>query len=151
MQIECGRAHHGGTRAARASDVRTPGHRPDAPEEEVGDSLALVREEAGVRTEIVEREARARVRVIEEPATIEVRRLREHFRVTREPLDRMPVGYRIRESRTLSVPVREEDVRIEKRSVLVEEVALRTRPVERTDALRTTLRREDLDEETSTR
>ena len=119
--------------------------------EESSESLTLAREQARVRTEVVEREARARVRVVEEPATLEVQRLREHFRVSREPLERTSVGYRIREPRTLSVPVREEDVQVEKRSVLVEEVAFRRRPLEGRDTVRTTLRREELDDESEAR
>ena len=131
--------------------MSAPEPRPDKPQEEVADSLALAREEARVRTEMVEREARARVRVVEEPATLEVSRLRENFRVRREPLERTSVGYRIREPQTLSVPVHEEHVRVEKRSVLVEEVAVRTRRVDRTDPVRTTLRREELDQESEAR
>lgn len=116
-------------------------------DDDTPDALTLAREEAHVRSELVEREARASVRVVEEPVTLEVQRVREHVRVSREPLDRISVGYRIREPQELRVPVHEEQVWIEKRSVAVEEVALRKRSVESREAVRTTLRREELVDE----
>jgi uncharacterized protein (TIGR02271 family) len=82
--------------------------------------------------------------VVAEEKTMEVPRTREEVVVERRPVDRRPSDRPIGEGgETFEVPVREERVTTEKEPVVYEEVEVGKRPVQETERVSGTVRREE--------
>ncbi len=83
--------------------------------------------------------------VVSEQRTLQVPVTREEVTLERHPVERRPSDRPIDESgETISVPVHEEQVRAEKRTVVYEEVGVDKRAVQETEHVSDTVRREEL-------
>jgi uncharacterized protein (TIGR02271 family) len=83
--------------------------------------------------------------VVAEQRTMEVPITREEVTIERHPVDRRPAERPMSESgETISVPVHEEQVRAENRTVVYEEVGLDKREVAETEHVSGTVRREEV-------
>ena len=118
------------------------------------------REESGVTVELRQEELAARTRtveagrvslgteVVEQQATLDVPLTHEEVTIERRPVDRRPADQPITDSsaaETLSVPVREERVAVDKQAVVYEEVSLGKRAVQETHQVSDTVRKEVVD------
>jgi uncharacterized protein (TIGR02271 family) len=82
--------------------------------------------------------------VVSEKRTLDVPVTREEVTIQRQPVDRRPSDRPIDENaQTISVPVREEQVELEKRAVVYEEVGVNKQQVHETEHLSDTVRREE--------
>ncbi len=106
--------------------------------------IPLAHEDATARTQWVERGAvRLRTRVVERRETVRVPRMRERLHVTKERLERVPVDYEITGPRERSFILHEEHVALTRRPVVVEQVVLRSHPVQGLELTGTKVRREE--------
>jgi uncharacterized protein (TIGR02271 family) len=110
-----------------------------------GRTLELREEELSARKRSVQSgEVTLTTDVISEQRTMDVPVTREEVTVERKPVDRRPSDRPISESdQTISVPVHEEQVRPEKRTVVYEEVGLEKHAVQETERVSGTVRREE--------
>ena len=113
---------------------------------EGGERVQLREEELRARKEPIQTgEARIGKEVVAEEKTIEVPRTREEVTVDRRPVDRRPSDRPVGEGadEAIEVPVREERVTVEKEPVVTEELGVRKRPVQETEEVSGTVRREE--------
>lgn len=141
-----------GGQAARAMPTST---RTEMPPErtmgterraEGGERLELREEELQVRKQSVESGEVALTKdVVSEQRTLEVPVTREEVVVERHAVDRRPSDRPLEErSEVIEVPVREEQVTLEKRPVVYEQVDVGKRAVQETQQVSGTVRREEL-------
>jgi len=116
--------------------------RSDTDEEQV---LELREEELRARKETVQTgEVRIGTEVVEEQQSLDVPVTREEVTIERHPVERRPADGSITdESATIQVPVREEQVSVDKRTVVTEEINVGKRQVQDTERLSGTVRREE--------
>jgi uncharacterized protein (TIGR02271 family) len=109
------------------------------------DTLQLREEELVARKQSVETGAvKLDKDVVTEERTLEVPVTREEVTIQRTPVDRRPSERPLDErTETISVPVREEQVDLEKRAHVYEEVGVGKRPVQETEEVSGTVRREE--------
>jgi len=106
--------------------------------------LKLREEQLRVQKQPVETgEARLRKDVVEEQKSMDVPVSHEEVYIERRPGSGQPSDAPIGESETYRVPVREEQVNVEKQPVVREEVAMGKRPVQETKQVSDTVRREE--------
>ena len=106
--------------------------------------LKLREEQLRVQKQPVETgEARLRKDVVEEQQSMDVPVTHEEVYLERRPGSGQPSDAPIGESETYRVPVREEQVNVEKQPVVREEVAMGKRPVQETKQVSDTVRREE--------
>jgi len=127
-------------RAAMTADttpVPSPGHE--------GNLLRLREEELRANKETVQTgEVGVSKDVVTEQRTLDVPVTREEVYVDRHPVDRRPADRPIEErGETIDVPVHEEQVTLEKQPVVYEEVEVNKRPVQETQQVSGTVRREE--------
>ena len=89
-------------------------------------------------------QVRIEKQIVTEDQTLDVPVIEERLRVERRPVDREVDAGVTLEERTLSVPIRGEVVDVEKTLHVVEEVSIQKEAVERTTAVETTVRHEEL-------
>ncbi|MDQ6673910.1 MAG: YsnF/AvaK domain-containing protein [Chloroflexota bacterium] len=108
------------------------------------DTLQLREEELVARKQNVQTgEVQLGKEVVSEQRTIDVPVTREEVTIERTPVDRRPTDRPLDErTESISVPVREEQVDVEKRAVVYEEVGLGKRAVQETEEVSETVRRE---------
>ena len=108
-------------------------------------SVELREEQLRARKEPVEAgEVALRKDVVTEQKSMDVPVTREEVVVERHPVAGRPAGGEIREGEELRVPVREEQVRLDKETVVTEEVGIGKRPVTETEHVAGTVRREEV-------
>jgi len=109
-------------------------------------TLQLREEELTARKQSVQTgEVTLGTEVVAEQRTMEVPVTREEVTIERHPVDRRPSERPMSESgETISVPVHEEQVRADKRTVVYEEVGLDKRAVQETEHVSGTVRREEV-------
>ena len=107
--------------------------------------VELKEEELRPRTETVQTgEARITKDVVEEQRTIEVPRTREEVTIERRPVEgRPPASGQVGSGEEIRVPVNEEQVRVDKETVVREEVEIKKEPVQETERVQETVRREE--------
>jgi uncharacterized protein (TIGR02271 family) len=106
--------------------------------------LRLREEELRAQKQPVETgEARLRKDVVSEEKRMDVPVTREEVYVERRPGSGQPADEPIGEGETYRVPVREEQVTVEKQPYVREEVAMGKRPVQETQQVSDTVRREE--------
>jgi len=107
--------------------------------------VELREEELLPRKETVQSgEATLRKDVVSTEKTIDVPVTHEELTVERRPVDHKPADRPIGDSETITVPLREEQVELEKQAVVYEEVELGKRPVTETERVSGTVRREEV-------
>jgi uncharacterized protein (TIGR02271 family) len=112
-------------------------------EEERRERLELREEELRATKRPVEAgEVRVRKDVVTEDKTIDVPVTREEVVIERHPASGRPASGDIAEGE-IRVPVREEEVRVEKTPVVKEEITVGKRQVQETETVRDTVRREE--------
>jgi len=112
---------------------------------ESGGRIELREEELRARKETVEAgEVRVRKDVVTEQRTVDVPVTHEEAVVERHPVAPRPAGGEIREGEELRVPLREEQVQVEKQAMVTEEVNVGKQPVQETKQVSGTVRREKL-------
>ena len=138
--------HAGATQAAA---TRT-GEQAAAPRTgEAERSVELREEQLRARKDTVEAgEVALRKDVVTEQKTVDVPVTHEEVVVERRPVTGRPAGGEIREGEEIRVPVREEQVRLDKEAVVTEEVNVGKRPVTETERVSGTVRREEARVET---
>jgi len=116
--------------------------RNETDEEQV---LELREEELRARKEGVQTgEVRIGTEVVEEQQSLDVPVTPEEVTIERHPVERRPAdGSTTDESATIRVPVREEQVSVDKRTVVTEEINVGKRQVQDTERLSGTVRREE--------
>jgi uncharacterized protein (TIGR02271 family) len=135
------------TAARQTSRVDTTRETTRAGESREG--VQLREEELRPRKESVEAgEVGVRKDVVTEQKTIDVPVTREEAVVERHPVERRPASGDIREGEEARVPLREERVQVEKQPVVTEEVSVGKRPVQETERVEGTVRREEARVET---
>jgi len=109
------------------------------------DTLQLREEELVPRKERVETgQVQIGKEVVTEQRTLEVPVSREEVTIERHPVDRRPSNRPIDDGdQIIEVPVREEQVQLEKKAVVYEEVGIGTREVQETQVVSGTVRREE--------
>ena len=130
-----------------------------------GDRVDTAREttrggESGGRVQLREEELRAhketvqagevgiRKEVVAEQQTLDVPVTREEAVIERHPVERRPAHGDIGDSEEIRVPLREEQVQVEKQTVVSEELSVGKRPVQETEQVSGTIRREEARVET---
>ena len=109
-----------------------------------GETIRLREEELQAQKRPVETGAVGiRKEVVEEQRTMDVPVTREEAVIERHPVERRPSDEPIGEGGTVRVPLREEQVEVEKRPVVTEEVSLGKRAVQDTEQVSGTVRREE--------
>jgi uncharacterized protein (TIGR02271 family) len=88
-------------------------------------------------------EARLRKDVVTEQQSMDVPVTREEVYVERRPGSGQPTDQPVGEGETYRVPVRDEQVTVEKQPVVREEVSMGKRPIEETKRVSDTVRREE--------
>jgi uncharacterized protein (TIGR02271 family) len=137
-----------GTEVERTVATTTSG--VESPKASLGNddkrTLQLREEELTARKQSVETgEVTLSKDVVSEQRTMDVPVTREEVTIERHPVDRRPSDRPIVESNeAISVPVHEEQVRAEKRTVVYEEVGVDKRAVQETEHVSDTVRREEL-------
>jgi len=132
---------HGGAAPATAAAATRTG--------EAERSVELREEQLRARKETVEAgEVALRKDVVTEQRTVDVPVTREEVVVERHPVAGRPSGGEIREGEEVRVPVREEQVRLDKEAVVTEEVSVGKRPVTDNERVSGTVRREEARVET---
>jgi uncharacterized protein (TIGR02271 family) len=138
---------HGGYGAnQRFAQPATSGATTSVQEPAIEDQqrLKLREEELRVRKQVVETgEARLHKDVVIEPKSIDVPVTHEEVYVERRPGSGLPSDQPISEGETYRIPVREEQVIIEKQPVEREEVSFGKRPVQETQRVTDTVQREE--------
>jgi uncharacterized protein (TIGR02271 family) len=138
---------HGGYGASqRTAQSATTGRATGVQEAPIEDQerIKLREEELRVRKQVVETgEARIHKDVVIEPKTIDVPVTHEEVYVERRPGSGLPSDQPISEGETYRIPVREEQVIIEKQPVEREEVSFGKRPVQETQRVTDTVQREE--------
>lgn len=125
---------YGTTAGSRVQETGTEGEQ----------NLRLREEQLRVQKEPVETgEARLRKDVVTEQKSIDVPVTREEVYIERRPGSGQPADQPIGEGETYRVPVREEQVTVEKQPYVREEVAMGKRPVQETKQVSDTVRREE--------
>lgn len=127
--------------------VQAPRGEPGTPlDDDKDQTLQLREEELTARKRSVETgEVTLSKDVVSEQRSLDVPVTREEVMIERHPVDRRPSDRPISGSgQTISVPVHEEQVRAEKRTVVYEEVGLDKRAVQQTEHVSDTVRREEL-------
>jgi uncharacterized protein (TIGR02271 family) len=143
---ECERLNRAGARAGR----REPGQREDLRDE---DELRVQRTEEELRASTREREAgEARVRksVRTEREQVRVPKRREEVHVDRVPVEGREASEAEIGEDEVSVPVTEEEVVVEKRPEVKEEIRIRKDVVEEEELVEEDVRREEIDIEDQT-
>jgi uncharacterized protein (TIGR02271 family) len=136
---------HGG--AAPATTAATTAATTRTGEAERG--VELHEEQLRPRKETVEAgEVALRKDVVTEQKTMDVPVTREEVVVERHPVAGRPAGGEIHEGEEVRVPVREEQVRLDKEAVVTEEVSVGKRPVTDNERVSGTVRREEARVET---
>ena len=115
--------------------------------EESGVTVQLREEELAARKQAVEAgRVSVRTEIVEEQRTVEVPVTREEVTMERRAVDRQisdePISAT---SEVLSVPLREEQVAVDKQAVVYEEVNLGKRAVQETERVSDTVRKEVVD------
>ncbi len=115
--------------------------------EESGATVQLREEELAARKQAVEAgRVSLGTEVVEEQRTLEVPVTREEVTIERHAVDRRPSDEPISgSSEVLSVPLREEQVAVDKQAVVYEEVNLGKRAVQETQRVSETVRKEVVD------
>lgn len=116
--------------------------------EDSGAVVELREEELAPRKQTVEAgRVSVGTEVVEEQTTLNVPVTREEVTIERRPVDRQPSNQPINSTstETLSVPVREEQVQVDKQAVVYEEVSLDKRAVQETQRVSDTVRKEVVD------
>jgi len=127
---------------ADTADTASTGVRETEAEGEQG--VKLREEQLRVQKQPVETgEARLRKDVVSEQQSVDVPVTREEAYVERRPGSGQPTDQPIGEGETYRVPVREEQVTVEKQPVVREEVSMGKRPVQDTRQVSDTVRREE--------
>jgi len=127
---------------ANTADTASTGVRETEAEGEQG--VKLREEQLRVQKQPVETgEARLRKDVVSEQQSVDVPVTREEAYVERRPGSGQPTDQPIGEGETYRVPVREEQVTVEKQPVVREEVSMGKRPVQDTRQVSDTVRREE--------
>jgi uncharacterized protein (TIGR02271 family) len=138
---------HGGYGAnQRFAQSTTTGRATGVQEPPIEDQerIKLREEELRVRKQVVETgEARLHKDVVIEPKSIDVPVTHEEVYVERRPGSGLPSDQPITEGETYRIPVREEQVIIEKQPVEREEVSFGKRPVQETQRVTDTVQREE--------
>jgi uncharacterized protein (TIGR02271 family) len=108
-------------------------------------TVQLREEELQARKQVVEAgQVHIGKDVVTEQRTLDVPVQREEVTIERHPVDRRPADSPISaEDQTIRVPIYEEQVTVEKRPVVTEEVAVSTRPVQETQRVSGSVRREE--------
>jgi uncharacterized protein (TIGR02271 family) len=110
-----------------------------------GRTVELREEELRARKDTVEAGGvELRKDVVTEEKTLDVPVTREEVVVERHPVQGRPSDRPIGENQTIEVPVREERVELEKQPVVYEEVEVGKRPVQDTERVSGTVRREEV-------
>ncbi len=123
-----------------AYDMRTA---PVMATGEGGRTMQLREEELHARKQPVETgEARVRKEVVTEQKTLEVPVTREEVVVERRPASGPAASSDIRAGEEIQIPVKEEQVQVEKQPVVKEEVKVSKRPVQGTEKVSGTVRKE---------
>ena len=115
---------------------------------ELSDAAVQLREEElAARKQTVEAgRVSVNTEIVEEQQTLEVPVTREEVIIERHPVDRLPTDQPIADtSDVLTVPLREEQVAIDKQAVVYEEVSLGKRAVQETRRVSGTVRKEVVD------
>jgi uncharacterized protein (TIGR02271 family) len=122
-------------------DDRTPRR------EESGATVQLRQEELAARKQTIEAgRVSAGTEVVEQEQTLQVPVTREEVTIERRAVDRRPSDEPVSAtSEVLSVPVREEQVSLDKQPVVYEEVTLGKRAVQQTHRVSDTVRKEVVD------
>jgi uncharacterized protein (TIGR02271 family) len=141
-------ARYGGYSASRrfagTSDSTTDTGTAQTAGTEDAQRLKLREEQLRVQKQPVETgEARLRKDVVEEQKSMDVPVTHEEVYIERRPGSGQPSDAPIGESETYRVPVREEQVNVEKQPVVREEVVMGKRPVQETKQVSDTVRREE--------
>lgn len=107
--------------------------------------LELREEELRARKEVVETgQVRIGKDVVEERESLDVPVTREEVTIERHPVQRRPAEGSISDdSATIRVPVREEQVSVDKRTVVTDEINVGKRQVQDTERVSGTVRREE--------
>jgi uncharacterized protein (TIGR02271 family) len=107
-------------------------------------SIELREEELRASKERVKAgEVRVRKDVVTEERTIDVPVTREEAVIERHPATGQPAAGSIKEGEEIRVPLTEEEIRVEKRPVVKEEIMVGKRKVQETETVRDTVRREE--------
>jgi uncharacterized protein (TIGR02271 family) len=131
-----------GSSTTQAADYTTTGVQDTGTEGE--QAIKLREEQLRVQKQPVETgEARLRKDVVTEQRSMDVPVTREEVYIERRPASGQPSDTPIGEGETYRVPVREEQVTVEKQPVVREEVALGKRQVQDTQQVSETVRREE--------
>ncbi|MBV9543893.1 MAG: YsnF/AvaK domain-containing protein [Chloroflexi bacterium] len=115
---------------------------------EESDAVVQLREEelAARKQQVESGRVSLGTEVVEEEQTLEVPVTREEVTVERHPVDRRPSDEPIEaSSEVLRVPVREDQVSVDKQSVVYEEVNVGKRAVQETQRVSDTVRKEVVD------
>ena len=111
---------------------------------ETGGRVQLREEELRARKQPVQTgEVQIRKEVVEEQRTVDVPVTREEAVVERRPVEPRPADAPVGEEETIRVPLRGEQAEVEKRPVVTEEVEVSKRPVQETQRVTETVRREE--------
>ena len=115
--------------------------------DESGATVQLREEELAARKQAVEAgRVSVGTEIVEEQRTLEVPVTREEVTIQRHAVDRRPSDEPISaRSEVLSVPLREEQVAVDKQAVVYEEVNLGKRAVQETERVSDTVRKEVVD------
>ena len=128
----------------RMSDARREGTAETTVAGEGGERLQLREEELRARKQPVQTgEVQIRKDVVEEQRTIDVPVTREEAVVERRPVEPRPADEQIGEGESIRVPLRGEQVDVDKQPVVTEEVEVGKRPVQETERVTETVRREE--------
>ena len=119
--------------------------------EESGATVQLRQEELAARKQTIEAgRVSVGTEVVEEEQTVQVPVTREEVTIQRHAVDRRPSDEPVSAtSEVLNVPVREEQVSLDKQAVVYEEVSLGTRAVQETHRVSDTVRKEVVDVDTT--
>jgi uncharacterized protein (TIGR02271 family) len=125
-------------------------HEHGTPSDESGATMELREEELRARKESVES---GRVRmdkdIVEEQRTLEVPVMREEITLDRHAVERRPADGGIGDAQqAISVPLHQEHVTAEKRTVVYEEVGISKHAVEDTERVSDTVHKEVMDVDT---
>ena len=127
----------------RMSDARREGTAAPSGAES-GGRVQLREEELRARKQPVQTgEVQIRKDVVEEQRTVDVPVTREEAVVERRPVEPRPADAPVGEGETVRVPLRGEQAEVEKRPVVTEEVEVGKRPVQETQRVTETVRREE--------
>jgi len=145
MSNESNHEHAGGEtphRHSETDELAAHGQRRERDDR----TVELREEELQARTDTVET-GRVNIgkEIVEETQTLDVPVTREEVTIERHPIERRPADGGIGEGdATLRVPVREEQVSVDKRTVVTEEISVGKRQLQDTQQVSGTVRREEV-------